>query len=248
MTEPVDEGDTEPEEEYSDYRSRRRWIAILIAVVLLAGLGIGLGVGLSGSSPPPTPEGVPLQNVPDLASPDTTVHGQTVDGFITCRKTMDQGVSYHIHTHVAIFVNGVQKRIPAGVGIVAPRDTVQIGDGIFVDVDPAGCLYWLHVHANDGIIHVEAPHRQAFTLGQFFDVWGQPLSANQVGPAQGPVVIFVNGQRLGGNPRDVPLLDHEDVQLDVGTPVVPFKPLKFTVTGLCSGPSCSAIPTTTVKP
>jgi hypothetical protein len=56
-------------------------------------------------------------------------------------------------------------------------------------------------------------------------------------------VAFLNGKRFAGNPRDVPLTGQADIQLDVGSPVVPFKPLTFKVIGLCST-SCSAIPGT----
>jgi hypothetical protein len=227
------------------YGSGRPWwrrpAAIIAAAIVIAGLGIGLGLGLtSGSGASPTPEGVPVQHVPDLASANSTVKGAPVDG-ITCRPTMDQGVSYHIHVHVAIFVNGQQVRLPAGAGIVPPRIDEPAPGGVFVDDSSSSCLYWLHVHANDGIIHVEAPRQQNFVLGQFFDIWGQPLSAHQVGPAQGPVTAFVNGKVWTGDPRNIPLLNLEVVQLDVGSPVVPFKPLHFTVTGACST-SCAPPP------
>jgi hypothetical protein len=154
---------------------------------------------------------------------------------------MAQTDPYHVHAHVDIFVDGKQVRIPAGAGIVPPRVAQQIPGGLFVDSGEKDCLYWLHVHADDGIIHVEAPSKGNYTLGQFFDIWGQPLGTDQVGPAHGPVVAFFNGKRFTGNPRDIPLQSQADIQLDVGTPVVPFKPLTFKVTGLCST-SCSTIP------
>lgn len=253
VTDSVDDelGDDELEDDedfdYDYAGSRRRRLRVAAAgVVLVAALGLGLGFGLSGSSGPPLgPEGVPLQNVPDLASPDSTVStGKPVDG-ITCRPQMDLGISYHVHAHLDIFVNGVQMRIPAGAGIVPPREIFQQPGGPFTDQSSTTCLYWLHVHADDGIIHIEAPKKQAFSLGEFFDIWGQPLSSSQVGPAQGAVVAFVNGQRFPGNPRDIPLMDRELVQLDVGTPVVGFKSMRwYTVTGLCAT-TCS-LPTTTV--
>ena len=238
-----DDASSESDEDYWEPRPWwRRWI-VIIAVVMVAAVGIGVGLAASsGSSPPSGPEGVPLQYVPDLASPNSTVSGTPVDG-ITCRPTMDQGVSYHIHVHLDIFVNGVQERIPAGAGIDQPRLEIQEPGGLFVSDDTGGCLYWLHVHANDGIIHVEAPHKQAFILGQFFDVWNQPLGPAQVGPARGTVVAYVNGQRFNGDPRNIPLLNLEVVQLDVGSPVVAFKPMHFTVTGLCSS-SCLSPGTT----
>jgi hypothetical protein len=64
-----------------------------------------------------------------------------------------------------------------------------------------------------------------FTLGQLFDEWGQPLSTTQVGPATGKVTVFFAspGKKPGlytGNPRDLPLGDHYQIQLVVGTPIV----------------------------
>jgi len=222
---------------------RRRWVpaAVLVAVLVLAGLGLGLWLS-GGTSPVPTgPEGVPIQQVPDLASADTTMSGAPIDG-IACRTSMQQTVTYHIHIHVAIFVNGQQERIPAGAGIAAPRLDEHMAGGLFVDSGLAGCLYFLHVHANDGIIHVESPNNGVFTLGQFFDVWQQPLGPGEVGPAKGTVVVFENGKLFAGSPRDVPLLPHAVIQLDVGTPVVPFQPVSFKVTGSCGAGtlSCSA--------
>jgi hypothetical protein len=87
-------------------------------------------------------------------------------------------------------------------------------------------IYWLHTHDTTGIIHMEAPAHVSFTLGEFFDMWGQPLTAGQVGPAHGPLTVFVNGRRQGGDPRSIPLTAHDVIQLDVGTKV-PFQSYTF---------------------
>ena len=222
--------------DYDDDGYRRRfprWAVVLLALIVLAGGGIGLGLGLTSTSNSAAgPEGVPIQNVPDLAPNSTTATGATIDG-ITCRATMSQNVKYHIHDHIDIFVNGQQRRLPAGAGIAAPRLSEHLTSGLFMDNSPESCLYWLHVHSNDGILHIESPVQQTFTLGDFFDIWGQPLSPNQVGPATGPVVAFLNGQRFTGNPRDIPLLVHGTIQLDVGSPFVAFQPIQFSVKGIC---------------
>ena len=223
------------EGDYDDGGYRRRfprWAIALLVVIVLGGGGIGLGVGLSSHTAAASgPEGVPIQNVPDLASADSTASGSPVDG-ITCRQSMDQAVKYHIHDHLDIFVNGQQRRLPAGAGIAAPRLSEHLTTGLFIDNSPEGCVYWLHVHSYDGIIHIESPVEKTFSLGQFFDIWGQPLSPDQVGPARGTVTAFLNGQRFNGDPRDIPLVVHGTIQLDVGT-VVPFQPVSFSVKGLC---------------
>jgi len=89
------------------------------------------------------------------------------------------------------------------------------------------CFSWLHTHVADGIIHIESPVQRTYTLGEFFDIWGQPLSANQVGPAHGKVTAFFNGKYWNGDPRQIPLLKHAQIQLDVGTPLIAPESVTF---------------------
>jgi hypothetical protein len=134
-------------------------------------------------------------------------------------------VLFHIHAHLAVYVAGWQKTIPGGIGIPAPRSVQQTSQGPFIS--GGACFYWLHSHAQDGIIHIESPVRRTFTLGNYFDIWKQPLGARQVGPAHGPVTAFVNGRPTSGDPRAIPLKAHELIQLDVGTPATPPRPYVF---------------------
>lgn len=116
-------------------RRGRGWISlwsIVAAVMLLLVFAVRLIVPLAGAS-----RGV-------YAS---------IDG-IECER--GERLNYHVHSHLALFVEGQEVRVPAGIGITDR------------------CLYWLHTHATDGIIHVEAPARKDFTLGQFFAVWASP--------------------------------------------------------------------------
>ena len=131
--------------------------------------------------------------------------GAPVDG-VSC-ATSEQ-TAYHIHAHLAIFVNGRPSPVPADIGI------------------PGQCLYWLHTHDTTGVIHVESPAARVYTLGTFFDIWGRPLSAGQVGSATGTVTAFVNGKRYPGDPRSIRLQPHTVIQLDVGTVVAP-RPYTF---------------------
>jgi len=180
------------------------------------------------AAPPTTPgyEGIPIPIGPKLATLANAATGQTVDG-VQCQAG-EQLVS-HVHTHLTIFVDGKARVIPYGIGIPGAQ-AVATPHGAFVET--GSCFYWLHSHQEDGVIHVESPSASlSFTLGQFFSIWGIPLSSTQVGPATGKVTVFFTapGKKVGiykGNPADLPLGDHYQIQLNVGTPVV--KPIQIT--------------------
>ncbi len=218
-------------------RNRRRLVILLaVIVVLLGSVGIALQFfSDNGLVTHPGPEGVPVPEVVNLASANTAANGQTIDG-IPCRYISNQSVSVHLHVHVAIYVNGQLERLPAGIGISTPKavTTDLNGNGLFIDAGAVDCLYLLHTHADDGIIHVESPTKGNYTLGQFFDIWRQPLTPDQVGPAKGSVAAFINGKRFSGNPRDIVFSDKAAIQLDIGSPIVRFQPVHINITGSCS--------------
>jgi hypothetical protein len=214
--------------------SRRTWVIVAVVVLVAIGLGAGLPLALSSSgskqglaplstlgnlgSPGPLgpagPEGPPIERGPNLAPTGSPPPGGSVDG-IQCQS--GEQAAEHIHARLTIFVDGHPQKVPYGVGIADP----QIAPGIGVPYVASGaCFSWLHTHAADGIIHTEAPVQQVFTLGDFFDVWGQPLSRTQVGPAQGNVTALVNNRVWLGDPRDIPLANRAQIQLEVGRPLV----------------------------
>ena len=172
------------------------------------------------------PEQVPIPSAPVLAAPSAATAGQTIDG-IGC-NTSEQTL-FHIHTHLTIFVDGTQRQVPAGIGIPGAV-AAQTQAGPFVE--SGRCFYWLHTHAADGIIHIESPVERTYTLGDFFDEWRQPLGPDQVGPARGKVTVIVNGRLFTGNPRNAPLGSRENLQLDVGTPLIAPETINWSITGL----------------
>jgi hypothetical protein len=137
--------------------------------------------------------------------------GQPVDG-IRCDRM--EGSVLHIHQHLAIFDHGKPVPIPPDVG------RPMVGQ----------CLYWAHTHTPDGIIHIESPAFKTFTLGDVFDIWGEPLTRTDVAgakPRKGEkVVVWVDGSRYAGNPRAIELTNHLDITIDVGPPQQ--KPQPFT--------------------
>jgi hypothetical protein len=225
-------------------RRQRLWLGIGGAVVVVAAaIGITLAATSGGSGGTPAagggapslklaslstlgslkpapaagqngPEGVPVPGAPPLAGTTAGATGQKVVG-VSC-DTSEQTL-FHIHAHLTLIVNGSPRQVPAGIGIPGAQlqNTPQ---GAFVG--GGKCLYWLHTHAADGILHIESPVHRTFTLGDVFDEWGQPLGPGQAGPAKGHVTAIYNGKLYQGNPRDIPLNAHAQIQLEVGTPLV----------------------------
>jgi hypothetical protein len=219
--------------------AKRHLIATVACVLLLA------GCGSSSSSSTTTPtstasaqtstgqpsttgssavktgfEGMPIEQGGQLADPGTTGTGK-VDG-IACG--LREQLAYHIHAHVAVFDNGAPRALPGGIGIPGSK-VVQTAEGPVAN--GGKCIYWLHTHAPDGVIHIESPLKRVYTLGNFFDIWHQPLTKTQIGDAKGSVSAFVNGKPWTKDPRAIPLLPHAVIQISVGTPIVPFQAVSW---------------------
>lgn len=116
-----------------------------------------------------------------------------IDG-IPC-ETQEYAVQ-HIHTHLDVFVNGQHVTVPQYVGIMGNK-----------------CLYWLHTHDDSGVMHIESPKPQNFTLGQFIDVW---RTTNTGAPPSGEPTIFVNGQEVATNLNNTELSAHDEITIAYG--------------------------------
>jgi len=202
----------EQADERAQTRRRRLQLAAGVLVVISGAVVVAL---LTTTNSPPASSRASVV----LASTSAEASGEPIDA-VRCQAS--EQPLFHIHTHLAVFVDGRRRIVPQGIGIAAPRQEQQTADGRFVT--SGSCFYWLHSHTADGIIHIESPVRRAFTVGNYFDIWKQPLSTNRVGPATGAITTYVNGHTFTGNPRNLRLNAHELIQLDVGTrtPPAPF--------------------------
>jgi hypothetical protein len=83
----------------------------------------------------------------------------------------------------------------------------------------------LHTHGPDGVIHLHTAFPELITLGQFFDVWRVRLTDTCLGPycaeQPGTLRVYVNGDLLPGNPRDVVIRPRDEVAVVFGPPGVP---------------------------
>jgi len=175
-----------------------------LIVVFLAGVVAFAALG-SGTTNAPKQGAIDDPGVGDTSSGG---QGQGVDG-IKC-ETSEQ-VVYHVHAYLFILLDGRPQTVSSQVGIpggpLVPR-----------------CYYWLHTHDSSGLIHIESPTQRTYTLGQFFDIWGQPL--NRIDVATHPVpsaglTVFVDGVQFTDDPRNIELTAHTQVVLELGRVVPP---------------------------
>lgn len=127
------------------------------------------------------------------------VHAATISG-VECNRA--EQFNYHVHTHLDMFVDGGEQQIPNNVGRLD------------------SCLYWLHTHTGDGIIHIEAPQTREFTLGQFLDIWKQTSDSAGLfdSVASMNATAYVEGNQVEGSYRDVPLKSLGEIAIVYGKP------------------------------
>lgn len=128
----------------------------------------------------------------------------TIEG-IECEKREQS--DFHLHSHLNIFINGEKFTIPSDIGLV-----------------PDTCLYWMHTHEDSGVIHIESPENRTFTLGQFFRIWGEKLSNNQIFDNivedNKTLNVYINGKKVsdGTEYGQIPLGKHDEIAIVYGKP------------------------------
>lgn len=203
----------EREQQASQAKRRKQLVALVLAVVVLVGATAGVVFAVTGGDKKSTSGGSGGGNVngqPTSSDPfapgvpfakGAGAQGKPVDG-IQCLGT--EQLAFHIHTHMDVFVNGEPVAIPANIGILGQ------------------CLYWLHSHDPSGVVHAESPKPGTYTLGNYFDIWGAPLSSKKMLSwditNKQPLAIYINGKKYTGNPRDIAIKDHEQVTFVIGKP------------------------------
>lgn len=108
-------------------------------------------------------------------------------------------LEYHIHPQLTVYVDGDQVKVPANIGI-------DQEDGL---------ISALHTHDDSGEIHVEAPERADFTLGQLFTEWDVELTdtciADHCPDEANGFVVYVDGEPVDGDPNDIVFEDEQEI-------------------------------------
>ena len=167
---------------------------------------------VSPGPPPQAPQPAP----PELVLADT--HTELVAGTINsppgwpawvapANRAAVAGVAclinenYHLHSLVSIYKDGVRQGLPDNVG-------------------RSGCAYELHTHDVTGVIHIETDVPKKFTLGQFFALWNQPLTAGGTAGLAGPIRFYlIDNEKLTpftGDPAQLELTAHREIVIVSG--------------------------------
>lgn len=145
-------------------------------------------------------------------------HGAAVDA-MTCTH----GLAAVSAVHVELFADNHVVVIPAGIGLAPPLER----RGAYV---PGGrCAYPMHTVEPTGLVLLGGGSPRK--LGEFFDLWGQPLDAQRAAgfhaAAGRRVLVFIDGRRWSGDPRSVSLTPETQVTVEVGPPVPPHAHYAF---------------------
>jgi hypothetical protein len=138
---------------------------------------------------------------------------------LSCRR--DARPRYGVH--LELFANRRVVIIPAGVGIAPPRKEV----GAYVV--EGRCEYPAITVEPTGVIQVD--RTASLTLGDFFAIWGQPLSRRRLAgftaQAGTRVRAFVGGEEWRGDLGGIALRRHAQIVLEVGGFVAPHRRYGF---------------------
>lgn len=199
----------------------------LAAALAFAGLLFATASGAGGPAPAPRPKtGAAPWPAPKDPMRRTRLAGLTPEHF--------EHLTYHVHSHLDIFVNGKPVKIPAGIGINTRDPGVHhepLGDGSLayggIQMCKQPCISPLHTHADLGLLHTETSKPTPNRLGEFFVEWGVRLDRNCVGGYCNPdsILVYVNGKRYTGDPRKILLANHTEIAIVIGTlpPKIPSK-------------------------
>ncbi len=158
---------------------------------------------------PPLPP--PVSREPGFvlpAAPPAILRGRAIDGMrCAARRTGDA-------VHVEIFVDRSVLLLPAGIGLKPPLRRAGLSR-----LSGGACAYPLSTLDPTGTVFVD--RARGHVLGDLFVVWGQRLAPRRLLSFAGRVRVFRNGREWKGDPRQVPLVRHDSVVLEVGGYVPP---------------------------
>jgi hypothetical protein len=128
-----------------------------------------------------------------------------------------------VQAHIELFAHARVVPIPPGIGVAPPL--LRRG----ADILHGRCSYRVRTTEPTGLLELRGG--QTVSLGELFDIWGQPLSPTRLAgfrvSARNPVRAYVAGRRWHGDPRRVPIVRHAVIALEVGATIPPHPSYRF---------------------
>jgi hypothetical protein len=166
----------------------RRFVAAVLLGLALAACAGGPGA----TTPSPSPSASPAPTSTPAASAAASPAPSSAGNEIQC-DLGGHDAAYHIHALVGVKINGQLYAPPANIGI------------------GPDCMYWVHTHAADGIVHIEAPAAVHPTLGDFMALWARSFPDDQLLKTAQDAIdagnVTVDDAPFTGDPRTLVLED-----------------------------------------
>jgi len=180
-------------------KKSKKWTMIETKILITLSIGLGLAWIAAAALDSST------QAFSSSSSSSSSSTNAPVINDISC-DTMEH-FKMHIHAHLDIFINGEAYPVTSNIGII-----------------PDQCIYWLHTHDDTGVIHIESPEERIFTLGEFFDIWGEKFSNtgifdNTIEEGDNNALnVYVNGKQVnsGTDFRQIPIKAHDEIAIIYG--------------------------------
>jgi hypothetical protein len=176
---------------YGHHTCRRASLTLVVAVLLVA------GCGGSTSSATHLTLNTGAAPWPDPDHVPDRVASAGLPG------ASSESLDIHPHAHLDILVNGHSEPVAASIG--------RQDDSFFSP---------LHTHASSGMIRIEAPRDQRFTLGMLFTEWGVRLTRDCVGGYCRPATrirAYVDGHRTSQPLPDIVFTKGTEIALVIGS-------------------------------
>lgn len=173
--------------------------SVMRSTVLVAALALGV-VACGGSSSDSS--NLKLNTGPaPWPNPDEVAERIDAAGL---PSSSTESLNVHYHSHVDIFVDGKPEPVASSIG----REDQSL-------FSP------LHTHATSGLIHIEAPEEQRFTVGMLFTEWGVRLTDDCIGGYCSPdtkLEAYVDGARSTQPIPALVLKKGSEIAIVIGTP------------------------------
>ena len=190
--------------------ARHTGAAAVVAVLLLAGCAGG------GDKAPEQKQGAKAA-VPGRTTAAPWDRPENQDALVRAARLVlypNEHVDVHYHAHLDVLLDGKPVPVPAGLGI-------NVGPNGSTPEHGAPGIAALHTHDTTGVLHIESPRDDRFTLGQLFRLWDVRLGPGQVGSYRTGggtnVRVFVDGKKVAGNPAGIVLEEHREVAVAIST-------------------------------